>query len=926
MTSRRAVGSARRRPCRAVLGRRSSSSTRRPPRSTATSATPTGSRIRDPRVGPRRASSCERTAAEARGDPGRRPADRGAHHPRHAPGHRRARRSRRTTRTSTQLRVVDQMSGPQQLLPQLTQFQPVDTPERLEAFIDRLHAYPAFMAANADLLRRAALRADRARDRHRADHRPDRADARDPDRGRRIVPSMVKVRHDADRERIRDVVRDVVYPADAASSTTLRGEYRHASREEPGIWSAPERRPALPDRDPQLDDARAWTPRSSTRSGSTSSSGSRPSGARSPGRPASATTPRPTARRSTARPATRPRPRTSSSSARREDIERAMAVAPRYFGVLPSADCEVRPVEEYKEKDAPFAYYYPPSADGSRSGIYYANGYDLPSRKYTKLASTTYHEAAPGHHFQITLEMENPHLNRSAGSARGWSAAPTSRAGACTASGWPTRWACTATRRERFGMLDGQAWRAARLVVDTGLHALRWERQRSIDFLRTRRAVRDGRRDRDRPLHLLARPGAHLHDSASAEIERLRREICGAGRVALRPARVPRRGARPRLAAAGDARPRAADLGGDARLTQDVRVISSPPRASLACAPMDDQTAPASPAPEPEPARVPDVTHAPDVVRDRTRLAFLVVGGWLLLGVLVVGVALLAFVITNFADSLAECLDPPCAPVDPMDPMIFVALLGVAALAGLMGMLIAVAPTRRAFIVSISAAAAISVLSVLAAVLGGGLVRPRAARLDRADRPRVVGGLAVARRVAHDLKPGPGGPSIPVRRRTNSRTLEEPRLAHRHPAGAPWADPWTAVTWRSAMSTRPRANARRVLVILGLTTLVVGLANPAIATTPGFTTAQAPMLIPVSPAPGSTRSSPSETRSGATVSKPCRTASPSTRRATSGSTSSSTTRPPPSRSRTRMTPRRSRRRHRRRPTRRTTSTTRRSAC
>ena len=88
-----------------------------------------------------------------------------------------------------------------------------------------------------------------------------------------------------------------------------------------------------------------------------------------------------------------------------------MAAAPRYFGRLPKAGLDVRPVEEYKEQDAPFAYYYPPSADGSRDGIYYANGYDLPSRKYTKLASTTYHEAAPGHHFQIALEMENPRLN-----------------------------------------------------------------------------------------------------------------------------------------------------------------------------------------------------------------------------------------------------------------------------------------------------------------------------------------------------------------------------------------------------------------------------------------------------------------------------------------------------------------------------------
>ena len=168
----------------------------------------------------------------------------------------------------------------------------------------------------------------------------------------------------------------------------------------------------------------------------------------------------------------------------REDIERAMVEAPRYFGRLPRAGCDVRAVEEYKEKDAPFAYYYPPAADGSRDGIYYANGYDLPSRKYTKLASTTYHEAAPGHHFQITLEMENEHLNtfRRLGSRM---------VGGAYVEGWglyserlADEMGLYRSEAERFGMLDGQAWRAARLVVDTGLHALRWERQRSIDFLR----------------------------------------------------------------------------------------------------------------------------------------------------------------------------------------------------------------------------------------------------------------------------------------------------------------------------------------------------------------------------------------------------------------------------------------------------------
>jgi len=161
-----------------------------------------------------------------------------------------------------------------------------------------------------------------------------------------------------------------------------------------------------------------------------------------------------------------------------------MALAPLYFGVLPRALCEVRPVEEYKEKDAPFAYYYPPSPDGTRDGIYYANGYDLPSRKFSKLASTTYHEAAPGHHFQITLEMENPHLNtfRRLGSRT---------VGGAYAEGWglyserlADEMGLYRNEGERFGMLDAQAWRAGRLVVDTGLHALRWPRQRSIDFLR----------------------------------------------------------------------------------------------------------------------------------------------------------------------------------------------------------------------------------------------------------------------------------------------------------------------------------------------------------------------------------------------------------------------------------------------------------
>ena len=423
-----------------------------------------------------------------------------------------------------QLRVVDQMGGPQQLLPQLTSFQPVDTPERLEAFIDRLHAYPAFMRANADILREALGTGLTAPSivTERTIAQIERMLAIPIDQA--IIPSTVQGASDADRERIREIVRDEVYPADAAFLETLRGEYRHASREEPGIWSAPNGdqlyRTAI----------RSWTtlemdPREIHEIG-LAELASIEEERREIARAAGFGDDTAAYRRSLDEdPANTPGSKDELVARAREDIERAMAEAPKYFGRLPRAGCEVRAVEEYKEKDAPFAYYYPPSATGTRDGIYYANGYDLPSRKYTKLASTTYHEAAPGHHFQITLEMENEHLNtfRRLGSRM---------VGGAYVEGWglyserlADEMGLYRSEAERFGMLDGQAWRAARLVVDTGLHALRWERQRSIDFLRDDAGLSetDAVIETDR---YICWPGQALtYKLGQRQIEALRREI-----------------------------------------------------------------------------------------------------------------------------------------------------------------------------------------------------------------------------------------------------------------------------------------------------------------------------------------------------------------------------------------------------------------
>jgi uncharacterized protein (DUF885 family) len=421
------------------------------------------------------------------------------------------------------LQVVDQMGGPQTLLPQLTQFQGADTPADFDNFVARLRAYPAYMAANVELLREAeamGLTAPRIVA-ERTIAQVERMLA--VPIGEAIVPTMARVAEDDDREAIRTIVRDEVYPADAAFLEELKGSYFGKTRTEPGIWSAPNgeaiyrnqmRFWTTLDLDPQevhdsgvaeLETIEVERQVLSLRAGFGKD------------------TKRYRAHLN-AMPSNIPAERQDLVNRAIRQIERAMVEAPKMFGRLPRADCRVLPVEEYKEADAPFAYYFPPSADSSRPGTYYVNTYDLPSRVYSRLATTTFHEAVPGHHFQLALDTENISLNKFRRFAARFASGAFVEGWGLYAERLADEMGLYLDDAERFGMLDAQAWRAARLVVDTGLHALRWDRQQSVDQL-----LDAGLSDTDSAIETdryIANPGQALaYKVGQREIERLRREL-----------------------------------------------------------------------------------------------------------------------------------------------------------------------------------------------------------------------------------------------------------------------------------------------------------------------------------------------------------------------------------------------------------------
>jgi uncharacterized protein (DUF885 family) len=166
--------------------------------------------------------------------------------------------------------------------------------------------------------------------------------------------------------------------------------------------------------------------------------------------------------------------------------ERVAAELPKLFAIQPTMAFEVRPVESFREQSAAAGSYQPGLPDGSRPGVFYANTYDLASRPSYMMEAIFLHEALPGHHMQIALqyEMRNlPRFRRFGGDTayiEGWGLYSESLGKELGMYQDPYQY---------FGALTAEAWRAARLVVDTGMHAKGWTRERAIEYMLANTAI-----------------------------------------------------------------------------------------------------------------------------------------------------------------------------------------------------------------------------------------------------------------------------------------------------------------------------------------------------------------------------------------------------------------------------------------------------
>ncbi|HEY7589450.1 MAG TPA: DUF885 domain-containing protein [Candidatus Limnocylindrales bacterium] len=204
-----------------------------------------------------------------------------------------------------------------------------------------------------------------------------------------------------------------------------------------------------------------------------------------------------------------------------EALARARAAIPQWFGLLPKAPCAVVRMSEHEEKHSTIAYYRQPAVDGSRPGQYYINTYAPETRPRYEAEALAYHEAIPGHHLQIAIAQELiglPEFRKHLGPTaffEGW--------GLYTER-LSDEMGLYSGDLDRIGILSFDGWRACRLVVDTGMHALGWTRQQAIDFMTEHTALAENNIANEVDRYIVWPGQALAYKIGQLEILRLRAE------------------------------------------------------------------------------------------------------------------------------------------------------------------------------------------------------------------------------------------------------------------------------------------------------------------------------------------------------------------------------------------------------------------
>jgi len=384
------------------------------------------------------------------------------------------------------LMPVSQQSGPHIDFPQLVETQPFDTPERCDAYVARLRAFPAQIDQAIACMRTGVedgivpyrVPIERAIPQVRELMEGDPREHVVADIGERLGEAIDAAERDRILEDVRAATAEVVIPAYARLAAFLETEYLPACRDVPGIHSLPQgrewyayrvRRYTTTDLDPKAiheiglaEMERILREMNEIR--------------KEVGYPGDL-------QQFFAHLREDPSFYHSSPAALLDEYRDILAAMnerlPDLFGRLPVAACDLKEIEEYRAAAAPAAYYYGPPDDGSRPGYFYVNTFDLPSRPRYTMAALAYHEAVPGHHLQIAIqqELDLPDFRRHQGFTafvEGW--ALYAERLADEVGGYRDPYA-------EFGRLTFEGWRAARLVVDTGIHEFGWSRQQAIDYL-----------------------------------------------------------------------------------------------------------------------------------------------------------------------------------------------------------------------------------------------------------------------------------------------------------------------------------------------------------------------------------------------------------------------------------------------------------